>query len=125
MTTPRRRSLATAPCGGALRERLRYRPATPRLGTRQGDFAEFVTDTVAALGYKRVETSKLRAAKFGASSGVRMDLSAKTENGLDMKGTAEIATANGKLYLVLYIAPAEHYYAATLPEVESVLASAT
>jgi hypothetical protein len=90
-----------------------------------GDFAEFVADSVTALGYQRVETSKLRAAKFGANNGVRLDLSAKTESGLDMEGTAEIAKANGKLYMILYIAPAEHYYAATLPDVEAILASAT
>lgn len=89
-----------------------------------GDFAEFVADSVTALGYQRVGTSKLRPAKFGANSGVRLDLSAKTESGLDMLGTAEIAVANGKLYLILYLAPAEHYYQATLPDVEAILASA-
>jgi hypothetical protein len=89
-----------------------------------GDFAEFVADSVAALGYQRVETSKLRPARFGPNSGVRLHLSAKTESGLEMAGTAEVATAGGKLYLILYIAPAEHYYEANLPDVEAILASA-
>lgn len=89
------------------------------------ELVEFVSDSVTAAGYQRVETSKLRPAKFGTAGAVRFDIAAKTATGLEMQGAAEVAAAGGKLYLVLYLAPAEHYYATTLPDVEAIMNSAT
>ena len=85
---------------------------------------EFVTDSVAALEYQRVQLARPRAAKFGETSAVRFDLNAQTKEGLEMRGTGMVAEKNGKIYVVLYLAPAEHYFEAILPEVESLLASA-
>ena len=85
---------------------------------------EFVADSVSALDYQRVETSGLRPGKFGQNDALRFDIAAKTKEGLDMGGTALVAEKAGKLYVMLYLAPVEHYYAATLPEVERVFGSA-
>jgi len=89
------------------------------------ELVEFATDSVSAMGYMRVETSKLRPARFGAADGLRFDLAAKTESGLEVQGTAQMAVAGKKLYVILYLAPAEHYYAATLPDVEEMMRSAS
>ena len=89
------------------------------------ELVELVSNSIAAMGYHRVETAKLRPAKFGAADGLRFDIKAQTDGGLEMMGTAEVATADGKLYLVLYLAPAEHYFAANLPDVESIMDSTT
>lgn len=89
------------------------------------ELVEFTTDSVAAMGYLRVEASRLRPAKFGGEDGVRFDLQAKTTSGLEMLGVAQMAVVKGRLYLILYVAPAEHYFAATLPEVEAMMKSAS
>jgi len=85
---------------------------------------EFVTDSVAALDYQRVEAERPRPAKFGSADAVRFDLKAQTSEGLDVSGTALVADVGGLLYVVLYLAPTEHYYEAYLPEVERMMASA-
>lgn len=97
---------------------------TLREGMNSSERMEFVADSVAAMGYQRVETQRPRPAKFGDASGVRFDISARTEDGLDVLGTAMAAEAGKKSYFVLYLAPAEHYFQAGLPEVEKVIASA-
>lgn len=97
---------------------------TLRDGMNSSERMEFVADSVAAMGYQRVETQRPRPAKFGEVPAVRFDISARTEDGLDVLGTAMAAEAGKKSYFVLYLAPAEHYYQAGLPEVEKVIASA-
>jgi hypothetical protein len=84
---------------------------------------EFVTDSVAALDYQRVQLVRPRPAKLGQTSAVRFDLTAQTMSGLDVRGTGVIGEQGGKTYVVLYLAPAEHYFDATLPEVEAILGS--
>lgn len=85
---------------------------------------EFVADSVAALEYQRVETANPRPARFGQAPAVRFDLSARTSEGLDIQGAALVAEHGGKLYVILYLAPAEHYFAAGASEVEAIMASA-
>jgi hypothetical protein len=84
---------------------------------------EFVADNVAAFGYQDVQTARPRPAKAGDVDAVRFDLTARTTEGLEISGTAQVAQKDGKLFLILYLAPAEHYYAALLPEVETVMGS--
>lgn len=84
---------------------------------------EFVVDSV-ALEHQRVEALDPRPARMGQSEAIRFDLKARTSAGLDMAGTALVAQRAGRLYVLLFLAPAEHYYGALLPEVERVLASA-
>lgn len=99
---------------------------TPKLraGMNSSERMEFVADSIAAMGYQRVETMKPRPAKFGEQQAVRFDISARTEDGLDVQGTALASEAAGKTAFVLFLAPAEHYFQASLPEVEKVMASA-
>jgi hypothetical protein len=88
------------------------------------ELVEFVADSVAALDYERVETRGLRPAKVGSTQALRFDIAAKTREGLDIEGTAQVAQVGGRLYVILYLAPAEHFFAASLPEVEAVMTSA-
>jgi hypothetical protein len=97
---------------------------TYQKGMAPTELVEFVADSVAALDYQRVETSGLRPAKLAGADGLRFDLVAKTREGLEISGTAEVAEAGGKLFVILYLAPREHYYRATLQEVERVMQSA-
>lgn len=88
------------------------------------ELVEFIADNVSALGYLRPETSNLRPQNFGAARGVRFDIAAQTSEGLNMSGTALVARQGENLNAMLYLAPSEHYYAAHLPDVENVFASA-
>lgn len=85
---------------------------------------EFVADNVAAMDYLRVETSRPRPVKFGAASGVRFEITATTKEGLEIKGVGAVAKGPGGLYVILYLAPAEHYYDTNLADVESIITSA-
>ena len=84
---------------------------------------EFVADSVAALDYQRVETTNPRPV-VGGASGLRVDVAAKTAEGLDISGVAQVTEADGRLYVILYLAPTEHYFAAQAPEVQRIMESA-
>lgn len=114
-----------APGEGLIKGASKERPAPKyHAGMAPTELVEFVTESVAAMGYQRVETARLRPAKFAGGRAIRFDISGLTEAGLKISGTAQVAEANGKLYVVLYLAPSEHYYPSGVPQVESLLNSA-
>jgi hypothetical protein len=41
-----------------------------------------------------------------------------------MKGDVALGVSNGMLHVIMFTAPATHYYDAALPEVEALIASA-
>jgi hypothetical protein len=45
-------------------------------------------------------------------------------DGLNISGIAQLVEAGDRLYILLDLAPAEHYFDATRAEVESIMASA-
>ncbi|HEX7884665.1 MAG TPA: hypothetical protein VF474_01695 [Phenylobacterium sp.] len=112
--------------GDSLVKKAAKEKPTPKLraGMNSSERMEFVADSIAAMGYQRVETTKPRPARFGGEMAVRFDLSARTEDGLEVRGAALAAETGGKSYFVIYMAPGEHYFEASLPEVEAVMASA-
>ncbi len=111
--------------GDSLVRRPRSDHANPpyRAHMSSSELVEFVADSVSAQGFQRVETSNLRPAAFLTAAALRFDLAAVTQQGLDMQGTAQAAEVDGKLYVLLYLAPREHYFAASLNEVERIFAS--
>ncbi|MFL5294819.1 MAG: hypothetical protein ACJ798_00415 [Phenylobacterium sp.] len=98
---------------------------TYQKGMSPTELVEFVADSVSALDYQRVETGGLRPTKFAGSQALRFDIKGKTREGLEVAGTAAVAESGGKLYVILYLAPQEHYFQATLPEIEGVMKSAS
>lgn len=97
---------------------------TWKVGLSPTEQVEFIADSLAAMQYYRVETNNLRPVKVGERSGVRFDISAQTVDGLDISGVAQLVEAQDRLYVLLYLAPTEHYFEATRAEVESIMASA-
>lgn len=89
------------------------------------ELAEFVVDTVAAFGYEGVTSQGLKPARFGNVDAVRFDLRAKTDKGLDISGTAQVALTKGNVHVMLFLAPSEHYYSTLISEVDAVFGSAT
>lgn len=112
--------------GGFIVKPTRKERPTPtwKAGMSPTEQVEFVADSVAALDYQRVETSDLRPANVGGKDGLRFDLTAKTPEGLDIAGVAQVVESNDRLYVILYLAPAEHYFGAYRAEVEAIMDSA-
>jgi hypothetical protein len=117
--------LAGVEPGGSLwRPRDRDTPrATYRADMSDTELVEFVIDCV-AVEYQAPESSALRPQALAGAPGVRFDISARTAAGLNMSGTALVGRAGDRLNVLLFLAPSEHYYAALLPEVETLFASA-
>ncbi len=75
---------------------------------------EFVAASVTALDYQKVTTLDPHPVTVGDSKGVRFEFTARTSDGLDMHGLAQAVSKGGLSYYIVYIAPQEHYYAASL-----------
>ena len=105
-----------------VRDRDTPRP-TYRADMTESELVELVVDSL-ATELQAPEATNLRPQNFGAASGIRFDLAAQTSAGLDISGTALVAQADGKLNVILYLAPSEHYYGSLLQSVESAFASA-
>ena len=71
---------------------------------------EFVVDTLITSGAGEVYAVELRPKKFGAHAGFRFDLEYLGATGLEGSGMAFGAIIEDKLYLMLYLAAAEHYF---------------
>jgi hypothetical protein len=108
-----------------LRPRDRDTPRpTFRADMSDTELVEFVTDCV-AVEYQSPQAGALRPQTFAGQPGVRFDLTAQTAEGLNISGTSLVARANGRLHMLLFLAPSEHYYGAMLPEIETIFAGAT
>lgn len=108
-----------------MRPASKEKPApTFKAGMTPTEQVEFLTDTLVAMQYYRVEAEGLRPVKVGEKSGVRFDISAQTVDGLNISGIAQLVESDGRLYVLLYLAPTEHYFEATRAEVESIMGSA-
>jgi hypothetical protein len=88
------------------------------------EVVEFVADSVAALDYQKVVTTNLRPQTFSDGDALRFDIMARTVDGLDVSGTALASETHGQLFVILYLAPTEHYYGDALTEVEAIMRSA-
>jgi hypothetical protein len=84
---------------------------------------EFVAESVTALEYERVETSRVRPTEVSGQRGARFDIAARTKQGLDVRGVGQVVAKNDKLFVAIYLAPAEHYYGAGLASAEAAMSS--
>ena len=86
---------------------------------------EFVAQSLAFLDYERVETSGLRPVDVSGVRGARFDVVAQTSEGLQVKGIGQVVRANEKLYVAVYLAPAEHYFEASKTSAEQAMSTLT
>jgi hypothetical protein len=117
--------LASIEPGASLfRHADRDTPAvTYRADMSDTELVEFVIDSL-AVTYQEPEASALRPQALAGAPGVRFDISARTQAGLNMSGTALVARAGEKLSLMVFLAPSEHYYPAYAPEIDTIFSSA-
>ncbi|MFY2762525.1 hypothetical protein [Arenimonas sp. MALMAid1274] len=93
------------------RER-RSRPDGPwfREGMRPDEVRDIVLDGLRGSGWANVRGSQLRPASFGGVPGLRFELDLDNPTGLVYRGMVAAAEREGRLTVLVWIAPAEHYY---------------
>lgn len=84
---------------------------------------EFIVDTISISGAGGVRATALRPFAFGSYPGFRFDLDYRTADGLEGRGRAVGAIIDDKLYLLLYLAAAEHYFEFYASPVERMIES--
>lgn len=89
-----------------------WRPDGPwfRAGMRPDEVRDIVLDGLRGAGWANVEARDLRPARWGGTPGLRFDLDLDNPNGLVYRGMVTAAEREGRLTLLVWIAPAEHYY---------------
>lgn len=95
-----------------------------RADLSQTEQVEFITDSIAALGYKRVESVGVQPQSFAGKDGLRIDYAAQTAEGLDIRGAALIAVSDNKMNAMIFLAPKEHYFPQSIARVEAIFRSA-
>jgi len=87
------------------------------------DVMELLAANFEKIGFHQVRTSNLRPAPFGGTTGFRFAISYTTTIGLEMKGMALACQRNGRLDLIVFLAPAEYYFGHYQPTLEKLFAS--
>jgi hypothetical protein len=87
------------------------------------EVAEMVADTIENLASGAdVETTEFRPMAFGSNDGFRFEIS-YVQDGLPYRGMAAGAIRGERLDLILFTAPAEHYFDLYSPEIENIIGS--
>ena len=89
-----------------------WRPDGPwfRAGMRPDEVRDIVLDGLRGAGLANVKASQLRPVRWGETPGLRFELDLDNPNGLVYRGLVTAAEREGRLTLLVWIAPAEHYY---------------
>lgn len=90
----------------------RSRPDGPwfRAGMRPDEVRDLILDGLRGSGWANVSAGNLRPAPFGSVPGLRFEIDLDNPSGLVYKGMAAAAERDGRLTLLIFLAPAEHYY---------------
>jgi len=105
-----------------IRKQGRRMPAF-RSGYGALEVAEMVADTIEAIiPGADVETTDFRPVAFGTRDGFRFQIR-YVRKGLPIRGTAAGAVYGGRLDLLLFTAPAEHYFELRAAEINRIIAS--
>lgn len=106
------------------RER-KSRPDGPwfRPGMRPDEVRDIILDGLRGGGWVNVRASNLRPAKFGAVPALRFEIDLDNPSGLIYRGMVAAAENEGRLTLLVWLAPAEHYYGRDAAAVSKMLDS--
>ncbi len=85
---------------------------------------ELVSYSWSQQGAGQVKAGGLKPAPFGKEQGFRFNMDYVTPDGLRMKSIALAAQPGGKLQMILFTAPQEHYFDDQSPIIEKVFATA-
>lgn len=108
-------------------QRARERKSRPdglwyRPGMRLDELESLIADGFNIQnGWTGVRTANLRPHAFGSAEGIRFDIEATSLSGLIYKGTIAAAERNGRLNVIVWLAPKEYYHGRDIAAVESML----
>jgi hypothetical protein len=108
-------------------QRARERKSRPdglwyRPGMRLDELESLIADGFNIQnGWTGVRTANLRPHAFGSAEGIRFDIEATSISGLIYKGTIAAAERNGRLNVIVWVAPKEYYHGRDVAAVESML----
>lgn len=88
-----------------------------------GEVVELIADSLTRNGASNVRSYNLRPASFGDRPGYRVELEFLSERGLAMRGLAAGAVVGDRLYLILYVGAASHYFPKHERDVERLIES--
>lgn len=84
---------------------------------------EFVTANLSRMGFESIESKNVVPAKVSGYDGVTMDLVGKYKSGLNLKGRMAMAETDKGLNILVFIAPAMHYYDKDIASVNNIMNS--
>lgn len=108
-------------------QRARERKSRPdglwyRPGMRLDELESLIADGFNIQnGWTGVRTANLRPHAFGSAEGIRFDIEATSLSGLIYKGTIAAAERDGRLNVIVWLAPKEYYHGRDVAAVESML----
>lgn len=108
-------------------QRARERKSRPdglwyRPGMRLDELESLIADGFNIQnGWTGVRTANLRPHTFGSAEGIRFDIEATSISGLIYKGTIAAAERDGRLNVIVWVAPKEYYHGRDVAAVESML----
>lgn len=108
-------------------QRARERKSRPdglwyRPGMRLDELESLIADGFNIQnGWTGVRTANLRPHAFGSAEGIRFDIEATSISGLIYKGTIAAAERNGRLNVIVWLAPKQYYHGRDVAAVESML----
>lgn len=95
-----------------------------RAGMSETELVEFVTASLTRMGLTDIAPDNVRAFTLAGSPGVRLNVNGRYPSGLNLRGDVAMAEANGKLNIIMFVAPAAHYYEASASEIDHLIGSA-
>jgi len=99
-------------------------PPVFHAGMLPSEIAEMFADTLRWNELQQVDIKALRPAAFGGLDGFRFEFRHYSQQGLHYRGLAHgAATVDGKLHLIVFYAPAIHYFDALRGDVEALFKS--
>ena len=83
----------------------------------------FVTSSLARLGFVDVKTASVAPATLSGTDGIRFDMSGKYASGLNLRGKVGMAETDAGLNMIIFVAPSEYYYDRDVAEVDAMISS--
>ena len=100
-------------------------PQLPRVfpGMMPTDVVDFFSDSLRGTGVHAATTRHLTPRSFGAAQGFQFEVEFIAQDGLERSGIVAGAMIKGKLYVIMYAAARQHYFARYREEVLQLLDS--
>lgn len=96
-----------------------------RTGMNEFELIELVVDSLAVDGFEQVEPTDVTPMTVAGVEGVGFGYTAKTVKGLNIRGLARaMQQPDGKVYLMIFLAPEEHFYGQLAPKITQIFDSA-